>query len=94
MSYFSFLFPSTPGLSSTGISSTGISSTGIGSSSTSSISSMSKITIFGLTMLIIYVTTNILNFYGVGVDKYGAYLVFYIFLIICVNTLDTDYPTL
>jgi hypothetical protein len=43
-------------------------------------------------MLIIYATTSILNFYGVGVDKYGSYLVFYIFLIICANILDTDYP--
>lgn len=96
MSYFSLLFPSTStsGLGSTGLGSTsGLGSTGLGSSSTG-ISSMSKITIFGLTMLIIYATTNILNFYGVGVDKYGSYLVFYIFLIICVNILDTDYPKL
>jgi hypothetical protein len=80
MSYFSLLFK--PG--DTG--STALGTTAVGSSSTS------KITIFGLTMLIIYATTSILNFYGVGVDKYGSYLVFYIFLIICANILDTDYP--
>ena len=53
---------------------------------------MNKITVFGLTMLIIYTITKILNFYGIGVDKSGSYLVFYVFLIICVNVMDTDNP--
>lgn len=53
---------------------------------------MSKITIFGITVLFIYTITNILNFYGIGVDKYGAYLMFYIFLLFCYFILDKDYP--
>ena len=53
---------------------------------------MSKITVFGITVLLIYTITNILNFYGIGVDKYGAYLVFYIFLLLCYYILDRDYP--
>ena len=53
---------------------------------------ISKITIFGITILFIYSITNILNFYGIGVDKYGAYLMFYIFLLFCYFILDRDYP--
>lgn len=53
---------------------------------------ISKITIFGITVLFIYTITNILNFYGIGVDKYGAYLMFYIFLLFCYFILDKDYP--
>lgn len=64
----------------------------IGSSVKGSSQKMSKITIFGLMLLIIYTITKILNFYGIGPDKYGSYLVFYIFLIICVNVLDTENP--
>ena len=52
----------------------------------------SKITVFGLTLLIIYTITKILNFYGIGPDKYGSYLVFYIFLLICANVLNTENP--
>jgi hypothetical protein len=58
----------------------------------SSSKNMSKITVFGLTMLVIYTITKILNFYGIGVEKYGSYLVFYIFLLICANVMDTDNP--
>ena len=53
---------------------------------------MNKITIFGLTLLVIYTITKILNFYGIGIDKYGSYLVFYVFLIVCANVIDTDNP--
>jgi hypothetical protein len=66
-------------------------STGLGSSGTTS-KNMSKITVFGITILIIYTITKILNFYGIGVEKYGSYLVFYIFLLICANTLNTENP--
>ena len=75
-----------PGLSS-GLSS----GLGLGTRSSSS-KNMSKITVFGLTMLVIYTITKILNFYGIGVEKYGSYLVFYIFLLICANVMDTDNP--
>jgi len=62
---------------------------GTGSSSSKN---MSMVTIFGFTVLGLYSITKILNFYGVGVDKYGPYLMFYIFLIICVNILTTEHP--
>ena len=44
---------------------------------------MNKITILGITILIIYSVIKILKFYGIGVDVYGAYLIFYIFLLVC-----------
>lgn len=75
---------------------TGLGATGLGATATglkgSSGKNMSKITIFGLSLIIIYTITKILNFYGIGVEKYGSYLVFYIFLLICANVLDTENP--
>ena len=53
---------------------------------------MNKITILGITILIIYSVIKILKFYGVGVDVYGAYLVFYIFLLACFYIFNSDYP--
>jgi hypothetical protein len=85
MSYLNLILPKAETLNVPGI--------GIGTGSRSSSSkNMSKITVFGLTMLVIYTITKILNFYGIGVEKYGSYLVFYIFLLICANVIDTDNP--
>jgi hypothetical protein len=57
------------------------SSTNIFSSVSSTVESMSGITAFGLITLITYAITKVLNFYEVGPNVYGSYLVFYIFLI-------------
>ena len=70
-----------------------LSESGLGTGSGSSSSkNMSKVTIFGFTVLALYSITKILNFYGIGVEKYGPYLMFYIFLILCVNILTTEHP--
>ena len=53
---------------------------------------MNKITAFGIAILIVYSVTKILNFYGIGVDKYGSYLVFYIFLLLCYYIFNSEYP--
>ena len=55
-------------------------------------SDMSKITTFGIAILVVYSVTKILNFYGIGVDKYGSYLVFYIFLLLCYYIFNSEYP--
>ena len=60
-------------------------------SGSSSSKNMSKVTIFGFTILSLYSITKILNFYGIGVEKYGPYLMFYVFLILCVNILTTEH---
>lgn len=62
---------------------------GTGSSSSKN---MSKVTILGFTVLGLYSITKLFNFYGIGVDKYGPYLMFYIFLLLCVNILTTEHP--
>ena len=94
MSYLNLLLPKTDPLTVPGLGSTSVPGLGSGSTGSKSATSknMSKITIFGLTMLVIYTVTKILNFYGIGVEKYGSYLVFYIFLLICANVMDTDNP--
>lgn len=55
--------------------------TNIFSGVSSTIESMSGVTAFGLILLITYAITKILNFYEIGANVYGSYLVFYIFLI-------------
>jgi hypothetical protein len=84
MSYINLLIPNA-GLGTSGL---GLGSTEVKGSG----KSISKITVFGLTIMVLYTITKILNFYGIGVEKYGSYLVFYIFLMICANVLNTENP--
>jgi len=53
--------------------------------------SMSGITAFGLTWLVLYASTKILNFYEIGPNVYGSYVVFYIFLLIAIYNIPR-YP--
>ena len=55
---------------------------------------MNAITIIGFTVLFYYSITQILNFYGIGEETYGIYLVFYIFIVISVLVLPNDYPSI
>lgn len=43
---------------------------------------MNNITIIGLALLLIYAITKILDFFGIGIDVYGSYLSFYLFLLL------------
>lgn len=54
-------------------------------------STSSIITGLGLAMLFIYGFTKILEFYGVGINVYGSYIAFYIFLLLSVYILPTEY---
>jgi hypothetical protein len=42
----------------------------------------SAITAVGISLMLVYATTKILEFYGIGPDVYGSYVAFYVFLII------------
>jgi hypothetical protein len=43
---------------------------------------MSKeITILGVTILLIYGISSILEFYGIGINMYGSYVSFYVFVL-------------
>jgi hypothetical protein len=53
---------------------------------------MNPITLIGLSIIFFYSLTQILNFYGVGQDVYGVYILFYIFIIISILILPNDYP--
>lgn len=53
--------------------------------------SNSMITIIGITLLLIYGITKILDFYGIGINVYGSYIAFYLFLLITSFVLPRDY---
>lgn len=53
---------------------------------------MNPITLFGISIIVFYSLIQILNFYGVGQDTYGIYILFYIFIIISIIILPNDYP--
>jgi hypothetical protein len=53
---------------------------------------MNPITLIGISIIIFYSLTSILKFYGIGEDVYGAYILFYIFIIISSLILPTEYP--
>jgi hypothetical protein len=53
---------------------------------------MNAITLIGLSIVFFYSLTQILKFYGVGEDVYGIYILFYIFIIICILVLPNDDP--
>jgi len=53
---------------------------------------MNTITLLGLSIIFFYSLTQILNFFGIGEDVYGVYILFYIFIIISILVLPNDYP--
>jgi hypothetical protein len=55
------------------------------------VESMSGLTAFGLTLLVLYASTKVLNFYEIGPNVYGSYVVFYIFLLIAIYNIPR-YP--
>lgn len=53
-------------------------------------SASSIITTLGISILLIYGITRILEFYGIGINIYGSYLAFYFFIIISSFVLPQD----
>jgi hypothetical protein len=53
---------------------------------------MGVITLLGLSIIFFYSLTQVLNFYGIGEDVYGIYILFYIFIILSIIILPNDYP--
>ena len=52
---------------------------------------MAAVTVVGITLLIIYGLTKVLNFYGIDSSIYGSYLAFYIFIMISALVLPREY---
>jgi hypothetical protein len=57
-------------------------------------SASSTITTLGISILLIYGITRILEFYGIGIDVYGSYVAFYYFILISSYILPRDYYSL
>lgn len=51
----------------------------------------SIITILGISLLLVYGLTKLFDFYGIGINMYGSYLAFYLFLLISVFILPNNY---
>lgn len=54
---------------------------------------MHPITLIGISVIFFYSLTQILKFYGIEEDSYGAYVLFYIFIILCILILPNNYPS-
>jgi hypothetical protein len=54
---------------------------------------MDSITMIGLSIIFFYCLTQILKFYGVSESTYGVYLLFYIFIGLCILILPNQEPT-
>jgi hypothetical protein len=53
---------------------------------------MNPITLIGLSIIFFYSLIQILKFYGIDEGGYGVYILFYIFIILCILILPNDYP--
>lgn len=53
---------------------------------------MNPITLIGLSIVFFYSLIQILKFYGIEEDVYGVYVLFYIFIILCILILPNNYP--
>lgn len=49
------------------------------------------ITTLGISLLLVYGLTRILEFYGVSINTYGSYIAFYFFLLISSFILPREY---
>ena len=52
----------------------------------------SIITTLGISILLVYGLTTILEFYGIGINVYGSYIAFYFFILISLFILPREYP--
>jgi hypothetical protein len=49
------------------------------------------ISLFGITLLFMYASSKIMDFYGIGSSAYGSYFAFYLFLLLSYFILPTKY---
>jgi hypothetical protein len=50
------------------------------------------ITTLGVSIILIYGIIKILDFYGIGINVYGSYIAFYIFIVLSSFILPREYP--
>jgi hypothetical protein len=51
-----------------------------------------SITFFGVSLILYYCITKILNFYGISQEAYGVYVLFYVLIMIFILVLPSSYP--
>ena len=51
------------------------------------------ITLIGISIILFYSVTKILDFYGIGVDVYGIYVMFYVLIMIFILVLPSENPS-
>lgn len=50
------------------------------------------LTTLGTSIILIYVLIKLLDFYGIGINVYGSYIAFYIFILLSLFILPREYP--
>jgi hypothetical protein len=55
---------------------------------------MNAILLIGVSLVIMYIVTQVLQFYGVTSASYGKYIGFYLFMLVCILVLPHGYPKL
>ena len=58
------------------------------------VSTSSTITTLGVSILLVYGLTRVLEFYGIGINIYGSYIAFYIFIVLSLFILPRNYTTI
>jgi hypothetical protein len=53
---------------------------------------MYSVTLIGLSIIFFYIFIKIFEYYGIHEHVYGVYVLFYIFIILCILILPNDYP--
>ena len=53
---------------------------------------MNTIALLGMSVVFFYSMVQIFRFYGLKESAYGMYVIFYLFLAICLVTLPKEYP--
>lgn len=54
----------------------------------------SILTTLGISIVLVYGLTRILEFYGIGINVYGSYIAFYFFILISSYILPREYPSI
>jgi len=52
----------------------------------------STTSLIGVSVLVFYSVSKILQFYGIGENVYGVYMLFYIFIIALIMLIPNNYP--
>ena len=55
---------------------------------------MNSVTLIGLSIIFLYILVKVLEHYGIHEHVYGIYVLFYIFIILCILILPNDYPNI